>query len=77
MAANADEQPGVVDGRALRIVEPDPLGQSQRDQAFAQNVFHRLAEAKIDAERQRRYELREANLGHGSTMDHRAPRGLL
>ena len=32
------------------------LGQPQRDQALAQDVFHRLAEAQVHAERQRRDE---------------------
>ena len=70
MAADVDEQRCVVDGGALCLLEPDAVGEPQRDHAFAQHVLHRLAEAEIDAERQRRNELRETHLRHGSTMNH-------
>ena len=77
MAADVDEQPGVVDGRAFGVAEPDAVGQPERNQAFAQDVFHRLPEAEIDAERERRDELRETHFGHGTTMDHAAQPDLL
>jgi hypothetical protein len=51
MAANVEEQGGVVDDRPLLLVEPEPLGQPQRDQALAQDMLHRLPEAEIDPER--------------------------
>ena len=62
VAADVDEQRGVVDGRALLLVEPEPLGEPQRDQALAQDVLHRLPEAEVDAERQRRDELRQPDV---------------
>ena len=63
MATDVDQQRRVVDARPLLLVEPHPLGQPQRDQALAQHVLHRLPEAQVDAERERRDELRQANLG--------------
>ena len=53
VAADVDEQRGVVDDRALVLVEPDALGEPQRDQALPQHVLHRLPEAEVDAERER------------------------
>jgi hypothetical protein len=58
VAADVDEQSGVVDGRALLFVEPDSLGQSQRDQALPQDVLHRLPETEVYAERERGHQLR-------------------
>jgi hypothetical protein len=48
---------GVVDDRPLLLVEPDPLGQPQRDQALAEDVLHRLPEAEVDAQREGRHQL--------------------
>ena len=62
VAADVDEQRGVVDDRALLLVEPDALGQPQRDQALPQHVLHRLPEAEVDAERERGHQLRQPNL---------------
>lgn len=62
MAADVDDQRGVVDDRALLVVEPDPLRHPQRDQALAQHVLHRLAEAEVDAERERGDELGQADV---------------
>ena len=62
MAADVDEQGRVVDDRALLLVEADALGEPQRDQALAQDMLHRLAEAEVDAERERGDELREADV---------------
>src|SRR5262249_11982396 len=70
VTADADQQRGVVDGRALLLVEPDAVGEPQRDHALSQDVLHRLSEAEIDAERQRRNQLREPDLRHDSTMDY-------
>ena len=39
-----------------------PLGDPQRDQALAQHVLHRLAEAEVDAERERADELRQPHV---------------
>ena len=52
VAADAEEQRGVVDGRARVFVQPRPLGEAQRDQALAEHVLHRLPEAEVDAERE-------------------------
>ena len=57
VAAHVDQQRGVVDGRALGLVEADELTEPQRDQALAQHVLHRLAEPEIDPQRQRREQL--------------------
>ena len=62
MTADVDEQGGVVDDRPLLLVEPDALGEPQRDEALAQHVLHRLAETEVDAERERRDELRQPNV---------------
>ena len=62
VTADVDEQGGVVDDGPLVLVEPDPLGEPQRDEALAQDVLHRLAEAEVDAERQRRDELRQPDV---------------
>ncbi len=53
VAADVDEQGRVVDDRALVLVEPDALGEPERDQALPQDVLHRLPETEIDAERER------------------------
>ena len=57
------EQRRVVHGRPVGLVEPDPLRDPQRDQALAQDVLHRLPEAEVDPERQRRDELGEPERG--------------
>ena len=73
VTADVDEQRRVVDVRARLLIESHPLGQAQRDQALAQDVLHRLPEPEVDAERQRRHQLGEANVraigvGHGATL---------
>ena len=72
MAADVDEQRRVVDVGARLLVEIEQLGHAQRDQALAQDVLHRLPEPEVDAERERRHELGEADvraigLGHQPT----------
>ena len=80
MTPDVDEQRGVVDVRSPLLVEPDPLGQPQRDQALPQHVLHRLPEAEIHAERQRGDELRQPDvrtigpLGHSAETIRPAPR---
>ena len=44
------------------LVEAEPLGDPDRDQALAQDVLHRLAEPEIDAQRERADEFREPDL---------------
>jgi hypothetical protein len=74
MASDADEQRGVIHIRSPLLLEPDPLGESQRYQALPQHVLHRLPKAEIDTERQRRDELRQPDvrtidpLGHGPRL---------
>ena len=65
MTAHIDEQSCVVDVGALIFVQPDAVGEPQRDQALSQHVLHGLSEPEVDAERQRRDELGEA---HGRTI---------
>ena len=55
------EQRAVVHGRPGLVIEPDQLGDPKGDQALAQDVLHRLAEAEIDAQRQRGHDLGEPN----------------
>jgi hypothetical protein len=57
VAPDVDEQRGVVDDRPRLVVEAEPLGDAQRDQGLAQHVLHRLPEAQVDPERERRDEL--------------------
>ena len=61
MAADVHEQRRVVDDDAVVVVEADPLGQPQRDQALPQHVLHRLPEAKVDAQRKRRDQFGQAD----------------
>ena len=82
VTADSHQQRRVVDDRALLLIEPDPLGQAQRDQALPQHVLHRLAEAEIDPQRQRRHQLGQANVsavdvGHSqSVTPHRTESSL-
>ena len=62
VTTDVDQQRRVVDVRARVLVEPELLGQAQRDQALPQHVLHRLPEPEIDPERQRSHQLRETNL---------------
>ena len=62
MTADVDEQGGVIDDRPLLLVEPYALGDPEGDEALTEHVLHRLAEAEVDAERQRRDELRQPNV---------------
>jgi len=50
VASDIDEQRGVVDGGPVRPGQCRLVSQPQRDQALAQDVFHRLAEAQVHAE---------------------------
>jgi len=47
------------------LAEPGLLGDPQRDQALAQHVLHRLAEAEIDPEGQRTDQFRQAHVRPG------------
>ncbi len=72
VAADVDEQRGVVDDRPLLLVEPDALGEPERDQALAEDMLHRLPEAEIDPERERGDELRQPDLRATSLARHPA-----
>jgi hypothetical protein len=61
VAADVDEERGVVDICSLVVIEAELLSDAQRDQALAQHVLHRLPEAEVDPERQRRDELGQPN----------------
>ena len=84
VAPDVDEQRGVVDDRPRVVVEAEPLGDAQRDQGLPQHVLHRLPEAEVDPERERRDELGQpdgrsvgvgahARLGRALTPRPRAP----
>ncbi len=62
VTADVHEQRRVVDDRPLLLVEPDPFGEPQRDQALPEHVLHRLPEAEIDPKRESRHELCQPNL---------------
>jgi hypothetical protein len=62
VAADVDQQRGVVDDRTLLLIQPTRLGQPHGDQALAQDVLHRLVEAEVDAERERRHQLGEPDV---------------
>ena len=57
VAPDIDEQCGVVHGRAFAVVQPDAIREPERDRALAQHMLHRLSEAEVDPERQRRDKL--------------------
>ena len=61
VAADVDEQRGVVDRCPLGLVEAEQLTESKPDQALTQDVFHRLPEAEVDPQRQRRDEFGQPN----------------
>ena len=62
VAAHVDQQRGVVDRSPLPLRHVHALSDPQRDQALPQDVLHGLPEAEVDAQRQRRDQLSEANL---------------
>ena len=61
VAADIDEQGGVVDRRPFGLVEAELLTEAQGDQALTEDVLHRLPEAEIDPQRQRGDELGQPN----------------
>ena len=73
VAADVDQQRRVVDDRRAALVEPEPSASRRRDQALPQHVLHRLAEAEVDAERQRGHELGQPQRPPGAMFGHRAP----
>ena len=77
VARDVDEERGVVHGPAHLLVETEPFGDTQRDQALAEHVLHRLAKAEIDAERKRRDQLCQADLGTIRIAGHRRSLVLL
>ena len=50
VTADIDQQRGVVHGHPVLAFQSRMVSQPQRDQALAQDVFHRLAEAQVHAE---------------------------
>ena len=61
VTADVDEERRVVHGRPRVLVEADPLRQLERDQALAQHMLHRLAEAEIHPQGERGHQLRQAH----------------
>jgi hypothetical protein len=47
VASDVDEQGGVVDDRALLVVEANEVSQAERDHALTEHVFHGLAKAQV------------------------------
>jgi len=77
VTSDAHQQSGVVERGPLGLIEAEPVGDPQRDQTLPEDVLHGLVEAQIDAERQRRHELRESQPrpapDHRNVLCHRAP----
>jgi hypothetical protein len=46
-ASDADEQSGVIDDRAILVVEANEISQAERDHALTEHVFHGLAKAQV------------------------------
>ena len=70
MAADVDEERGVVDDGALMRLEAEPFGHAEPDQTLAQHVIHRLPDAEVDPERERRDQLGQAHLAIGALHGH-------
>lgn len=71
MAAHPDKERRVVHVRAPALIESYLLGEPERDQALAQHVLHRLAEAEIHAERQCGDELGQPDVRAIGPVNHR------
>ena len=62
VTADVHQQRRVVQRRPLFVVEAQAVGEPEGDDALTQDVFHRLSEAEVDAQRQGGDQLREAQL---------------
>ena len=62
MTAHPRQQGDVVGDCSLGFVETDSFAEAERDQAFAQHLLHRLAQAEIGAQGQRGNEVGEADM---------------
>ena len=71
VATDVHQKSRVVDRRTLFFVEPQKVCQTNRDDALAQDVLHRLAKTKIHAERKGADQLRQTNWG-GIGLSHGA-----
>ena len=71
VTTDADKQGRVIHVGAAMLVEPGPLRESQRDQALAQNMLHRLPKSKIHAEREGRHELSQPEMRAVAPVSHR------
>ena len=63
-------EPAHAGRRGGPVVEPEAVGQPQGDQTLPEHVLHRLPEAQIDPERERRDDLRQP--GPSLELDHHA-----
>ena len=70
MTPDIDQQSGVIHRHPVLLAEPGVISQPQRDQALAQDVFHRLAEPEVHAKRQRRDKLSQPDLRLAGTAPH-------
>jgi hypothetical protein len=59
MTPDVDEQSRVVHIGSPLLVQPNTLGEPQRDQTLAQHMLHRLPEAEVHAKRKRGDQLRQ------------------
>ena len=75
VAADVDEQRGVVNDQPIFIAHAAEFGQPKRNLALTKHVFHRLTEAEVNPERERGHEFGEADLaGAGSPKPACEPR---
>jgi hypothetical protein len=61
VTADPGQQAGVVDNRAIGLVQPHVLGQPQRDQALPEHVLHRLSHAEVGRQRHGREKVGQAD----------------
>ena len=75
VAADVDEQRGVVNDQPVFIAHAAEFGKPKRNLALTKHVFHRLTEAEVNPERQRGDEFGEADLAGGGSRSLRASHG--
>jgi hypothetical protein len=70
VAAHPGQQGHVIHDGALVLVEPQPLGHAQGDEAFPHHVLHGLAEPEVGSQGDGGQHLRQAHLRAGGRLDH-------
>jgi len=61
VTADPGQQAGVVDNRAIGLVQPHVPGQPQRDQALPEHMLHRLSHAEVGRQRHGREKFGQAD----------------